>query len=79
MCAGQGAVRAPASAASLQEHYSPEREVRRRPLSASCSRAALRHADAADSAGRRTLSPLHKMAPILVLFFHRAHDNMQPC
>lgn len=76
VCAGQGAVGPPASAASLQEHYSPEREVRRCPRSASCSCAALRHADAADSSGRWTLSPGHKMAPMFLLFHmiisHRA-------
>lgn len=52
ICAGQGAVRPPACAASLQEHHSPEREIRRRPLSASCSRATLCYTDAANSSGR---------------------------
>lgn len=66
--AGQGAVRPPASAAPLQEHHRPEREARRRPLSASRSRAAFRHADAAYSSGMKKRGHLaHKMA--LVLFY----------
>lgn len=82
VCAGQGAVRPPASAAPLQEHHRPEREVRWRPLSASCSRAAFRHADAAYSSGMKMRSPAHKMALVLfyfILFFWFARDNMQPC
>lgn len=69
VCAGQGAVRPPASAAPLQEHHRPEREVRWRPLTASCSRAAFRHADAAYSSGMKTRSPAHKMALVLFYFY----------
>lgn len=50
--AGQGAVRPTARSASLQEHHRPEREAGGRTVPTAGPRAAVCHADAADSTGR---------------------------